>query len=147
MDMFDHWHIWLIIAFIILIVELISGTYFLLALAGGALLTSLSAALIDLGLSMQLFVFAISSALCYVLLLSFKKDKADITDGSQHMLGQQVEVLDAIEHRGRVRYKGVVWQAESPDKLQQGDIVEIISVNGSTLGVKSLTTTTQGAAT
>lgn len=138
MAFIEHWHIWLIIAFIILIVELMSGTYFLLALAGGGALTSmLSWWLMPLSISSQVFIFAITSGLAYLLLLSFRKEKSQTNnDGTTHMLGQRVEVLDAIQQQGRVRYKGVLWQAVSDDVIPAKAWAEIVAVNGSTLTVK-----------
>ncbi len=144
MEFFDYWHAWLIIAFIILMIELMSGTYFLLAIAGGAFITSLTTALSSPSLSVQLLYFALGSVLSYAILLSFKKDKLDITDGTHHMLGQYVEIIDHIEYHGRVRYKGVVWQAKSSEILKKGQQAEIIAVNGSTLSVKSITKHEQG---
>ncbi|MDQ6980294.1 MAG: NfeD family protein [Ghiorsea sp.] len=139
MEMIEHWHIWLIIAFIILIIELMSGTYFLLALAGGAALTSIATWWSDPSLTAQLFIFAAASAATYMLLLSFRKKKDDTnTDGTTHMLGQQVQVVDAINTQGRVKYKGVLWQAKSEDSIEKGSFAEIIAVDGSTLTVKAL---------
>ncbi len=139
MEMIEHWHIWLIIAFIILIVELMSGTYFLLALAGGAALTSVMVWWQEPSLTNQLFIFAASSAVAYLLLLSFRKDKSLVnTDGTAHMIGQQVLVVDNIKPQGRVKYKGVLWQAKSDANIAKGSYAEIISVDGSTLTVKAI---------
>lgn len=139
MEMIEHWHIWLIIAFLILIIELMSGTYFLLALAGGAALTSMATWWVIPSITVQLFIFAIASVITYLLLLSFRKKKeAANTDGTTHMLGQQVQVVDNINPLGRVKYKGVLWQAKSEDKLKKGSFAEIIAVDGSTLTVKAL---------
>ena len=138
MEMIEHWHIWLIIAFLILIIELMSGTYFLLALAGGAALTSMATWWVIPSITVQLFIFAIASVITYLLLLSFRKKKeAANTDGTTHMLGQQVQVVDNINPLGRVKYKGVLWQAKSEDKLKKGSFAEIIAVDGSTLTVKA----------
>ncbi|PCI02410.1 MAG: hypothetical protein COB79_02300 [Zetaproteobacteria bacterium] len=139
MEMIEHWHIWLIIAFILLIIEMMSGTYFLLALAGGAAITAAFVGWQEPSLTTQLFVFAAASAVTYVLLLSFRKKK-DVanSDGTTHMIGQQVEVIETIEHNGRVKYKGVLWQAKSDDTISKGDMAEIIEVDGSTLTVKAL---------
>jgi len=147
MGFIDYWQGWLIIAFIILIVELMSGTYFLLALAGGAVITSLITALFVANLSLQLLYFALASALSYAVLASFKKEKTNITDGTHHMLGQHVAVVESIENQGRVRYKGVVWQATSDETLKKDMQAKIIAVNGSTLHVASITNAKQGEAT
>ena len=139
MEMIEHWHIWLIIAFILLIIEMMSGTYFLLALAGGAAITAAFVGWQEPNLTTQLFVFAAASAVTYVLLLSFRKKKEVAnTDGTTHMIGQQVQVVESIEHQGRVKYKGVLWQAKSDDSIEKGDMAEIIAVDGSTLTVKPL---------
>jgi membrane protein implicated in regulation of membrane protease activity len=139
MEMIEHWHIWLIIAFLILIIELMSGTYFLLALAGGAALTSIVTWWITPDVTAQLFIFAVASTITYSLLLTFRKKKEVAnTDGTTHMLGQQVQVVDHINPLGRVKYKGVLWQAKSEDNLKKGSFAEIIAVDGSTLTVKAL---------
>ena len=139
MDMIEHWHIWLIVAFIVLIVELMSGTYFLLALAGGAALTSIATWWATPSLTTQLFTFAVASALTYMLLLSFRKKKEVAnTDGTTHMIGQHVQVIEAINPQGRVKYKGVLWQAKSEDSIEKGSFAEIIAIDGSTLTVKAL---------
>jgi membrane protein implicated in regulation of membrane protease activity len=139
MGFIEHWHSWLVIAFVILIVELMSGTYFLLALAGGAALTSAATWWLEPSITVQLFAFATASVLTYVLLLSFRKEESvENTDGTTHMIGQQVQVIDAIEHQGRVRYKGVLWQAKSKDSIAVDSYAEITAVNGSTLTVKAL---------
>lgn len=135
----EHWHIWLIIAFVILIVELMSGTYFLLALAGGAALTSMTTWWMMPSITVQLFIFAAASTATYALLISFRKEKdTQNNDGTTHMIGQQVEVIEAIKHQGRVRYKGVLWQAKSEDIIPVNTYAEIIAVDGSTLTVKAL---------
>jgi len=139
MDMIEHWHIWLIVAFIVLIVELMSGTYFLLALAGGAALTSIATWWATPSLTTQLFTFAVASALTYMLLLSFhKKKEVANTDGTTHMIGQHVQVIEAINPQGRVKYKGVLWQAKSEDSIEKGSFAKIIAIDGSTLTVKAL---------
>ncbi|MCF6208969.1 MAG: NfeD family protein [Ghiorsea sp.] len=140
--MIEHWHIWLIIAFVILIVEMMSGTYFLLALAGGAALTAIATWWATPDLTAQLFIFAAASAVTYMLLLSFRKKKeVENTDGTTHMIGQQVQVVETTHTQGRVKYKGVLWQAKSEDTLEKGSMAEILEVDGSTLTIKALDNT------
>ncbi len=139
MEFIEHWHSWLVIAFIILIVELMTGTFFLLAVAGGAFLTSLVTWLTAPTITMQLLSFAVTSAITYMILLSFRQEKEDVrTDGTNHMLGQQVKVTEEVNHHGRVEYKGVSWQAKSDENIKAGDYAEITEVNGSTLTVKAI---------
>ncbi len=135
----EHWHIWLIFAFIILVAELMSGTFFLLALAGGALLTSLVTLWLDPTITMQFLSFALMSIATYILLLFFRQEKTDLNnDGTTHMIGQQVKVIDEIRHQGRVTYKGVLWQAKSDAVIAVDSYAEIVAVDGSTLTVKPL---------
>ncbi len=135
----EHWHIWLIFAFIILVAELMSGTFFLLALAGGALLTSLVTLWLDPTITMQFLSFALMSIATYILLLFFRQEKTDLNnDGTTHMIGQQVKVIDEIRHQGRVSYKGVSWQAKSDAVIAVDSYAEIVAVDGSTLTVKPL---------
>jgi len=142
MSFIEHWHIWLIVAFVILIVELMSGTYFLLAVAGGAAITSALTAWFLPSITVQLSMFAAASVVAYLILLSFRKPKDEAnSDGTTHMIGQQVQVVEAIAHQGRVRYKGVLWQAKSEQDIEQDAYAEIVAVNGSTLTVKPVTAT------
>ncbi|MDX8382719.1 MAG: NfeD family protein [Ghiorsea sp.] len=143
--MIDYWHGWLIAGFLILIVELMSGTYFLLAIAGGACMTSLFTWLQQPSFTLQVFAFAVASGLSYVLLSFCRKKKPMLSDGTSHMLGQQAEVIESIGKHGRVRFKGVLWQAESAANFNSGEFVEIIAVHGSTLKVKSIHHTAQGS--
>jgi len=143
MEFIEHWHSWLTIAFLVLIIELMSGTYFLLAIAGGAFLTSMLSWWLQPSITIELLIFALSSAASYTLLLFFRKKKSlPNTDGTTHMLGQHVEVIEGIESHGRVRYKGVIWQAESTELLKKGEFAKIIAVHGSTLSVSSIQKTT-----
>lgn len=142
MGWIEHWHSWLMIASMVLIIELMSGTYFLLAVAGGAFITTALTAWMHPTITMQILSFAIASALSYLLLQSFRKEKSDVaTDGTQYMLGQRVEVVDELNPQGRVRYKGVLWlaklEAEHMDEIvpTKSQMV-IIAVDGSTLTVK-----------
>jgi len=142
MGWIEHWHSWFMIASVVLIIELMSGTYFLLAVAGGAFITTVFTAWMMPTITMQILSFAIASALSYFLLQSFRKKKSEVnTDGTQHMIGQNVELVDAFNPQGRVRYKGVLWLA----KLEAGQTDEeiptktqlvIVAVDGSTLTVK-----------
>ena len=133
----EHWHSWLILAFVILIVELMSGTYFLLALAGGAFLTTAATWLQAPSITVQVIVFAASSAITYMVLLSFRKKEAQkFTDGTTHMIGQHVKVIETVEHEGRVDYKGVLWQAKADTVIAANAYAEIVAVLGSTLVVK-----------
>ncbi|MDX8387978.1 MAG: NfeD family protein [Ghiorsea sp.] len=144
MEFLEHWHSWLILAFIILIVELMSGTYFLLAVAGGAFLTSAVTWFFTPSITLQLLCFAVASAATYMFLLSFRKEKnIPNNDGTTHMLGQHVQVMETINQQGRVRYKGVVWQAISEDIIEADNQAEILSVDGSTLTVKNVQKKTQ----
>ena len=139
MEFIEHWHIWLIFAFIILVVEIMTGTFFLLALAGGAALTSLVTLWLDPTVTMQLLSFALMSIATYILLLFFRKEKTELNnDGTTHMIGQQVKVLEEIKRQGRVTYKGVLWQARSDEVIAVDSYAEIVSVDGSTLTVKSI---------
>ena len=135
----EHWHSWLAIAFLILIVELMSGTFFLLALAGGAMLTAAVSWMVDITITLQMVSYAICSGISYMILISFRIEKeSEITDGTNHMIGQTVEVIEDTQQRGRVNYKGVLWQATSDHKVRAGDYAEIIAVDGSTLTIKAI---------
>lgn len=136
----ETWHIWLIAASIIAVVELLAlGSYYLLAIAGGAAITGAISSLVTLSLAIQWFIFAFSTAIVAVLMRSLRSPKEKkIADDVSYMEGHLVEVIERVSPRGRVMYKSVTWAAESEDVFEIGESARIERVNGSTLFIEKL---------
>jgi len=138
----EIWHVWLLAGCAIAVLELVLlGSYYLLAVAGGAMLVGIAAAIVPLSLTMQWFVFAVATALVALLMQKLRSPEVkQVADDASYLVGSLVEVVEAIAPRGRVMYKSVTWAAESADILAIGEHAVIEKVNGSTLHVKKITT-------
>jgi len=136
----ETWHIGLMAASVIAVVELLLlGSYYLLAVAGGAAIVGLISSLVSISLTLQWFIFACATAVMAMLLHAFRSPvNKEIPDDISYMVGKQVEVLERVSPRGRVMYKGVSWAAESSVIFEIGEVACIERVNGSTLFIKKL---------
>jgi membrane-bound serine protease (ClpP class) len=59
-----------------------------------------------------------------------------VVTGVQTMVGENAEVLDAFNGRGRVRYGGEIWNAVSSSAVRAGQIVRITGIDGLTVWVE-----------
>lgn len=130
--------IWMIVGLAVLIVELMVGTFFLLWIAAGALLTALLAAFVPIGWVQWLF-FAFSSL---VLLLATRplarSVHASVTTPSNvdSLIGAEGLVVERVDPRantGRVRVRSEDWRARSASAIEADTRVMIYAVEGTTL--------------
>ena len=61
-----------------------------------------------------------------------------VVTGVQGMIGDNVEVTEDFTGRGRVRYRGELWNARSDAGLHTGQLARIVKVEGLTLWVEPL---------
>lgn|GEM_PF-3351099 len=134
----EIWHVWLIAAIVIAIIELLLlGSYYLLAVAGGAAVAGLASSMVDLSLTAQWFVFAIATMVVAVLMRFLRSPETkEVPDDIAYMEGKRVKVLERVSPRGRVMYKGVSWAAESEGVFEVGEYAQIKHVDGSTLFIE-----------
>lgn len=59
-----------------------------------------------------------------------------VVTGVQGMIGDHVEVVEGFPGKGRVRYRGELWNAVSDVALRAGDMARIVRVEGLTLWVE-----------
>ncbi|WP_035056817.1 NfeD family protein [Andreprevotia chitinilytica] len=130
--------LWLIGAAILIVAEMVSGTFYMLAIAIGFLA---GAALAWLGFSLpvQLVVASLTSLLSVWLLKLWKRHLLKPANPSQVSnlldLGQRVEVDQWIDARhARVRYRGSLWDAElAHEGIPQVTNYVIVAQRGNTL--------------
>lgn len=135
--------IWLIIATVLGIVELIATTFYLLVLAAGALVGA-GAAWFGLSLEWQIALFALVAIIGSVWVRRIRSIPTK-SDAQAHALqnldeGQIVEV-DSWNEAGiaSVNYRGARWQARAIEGEQRTPgIYVIVRVEGSVLFVKKL---------
>ena len=137
--------IWLLGGIIGILLELLLPGLIVLFFGCGAVLTGLVAWIFpSLMLNGQLIVFTISSV---ALLLIFRRmlknkffHKSNITETIEEIdtefIGKTAEAITTFEQgRGKVEFKGTLWEAISQDSIQKGDLVIINARESITLTV------------
>ena len=117
-----HWMIWLILAGLVVILELFSGTFYLLMIAIGLVAGSV-AATIGAGLEIEMIVAAVVGIIATVILRRSKFGKLTRTDSARDPnvnldIGQTI-MVDAWNNgppgarpTARVVYRGALWDVE-----------------------------------
>ena len=131
--MASYW-IWWIIAGALVVAELLTGTFFLLAL-GVAFGVGGLAALLGATFEIQLLVAGIVAMAGVFLAHRWRRRAIQAPQDPPFDVGQTVRVQAwNPDGTARVAYRGTLWQAEtaSPD-VPRGDTMVIVAVRGSTL--------------
>lgn len=138
---------WMIVGFALLIVEMLTGTMYILWIAAAALITGVILFLIPgLGWSAQFLLFTLFTAVLMYFGHTILRPKmkggepSDLNDRARSMMGMRVKaVADFETGRGRVQVGDTQWRAamEQGD-AKAGDELTIVSVKGTTLTVKPL---------
>lgn len=133
----DLWLIWLIVAALLLVAEMLSLTFYLLWLGIGAL----AAMVVDLIIPGAWFAEVVAGSVVALLLTVFTKPltrrimkSRGFKDAIDGLIGKEGTVIEAIDigRRGIVKVGGELWSAESDESLEKGDIV-IVLARGSAL--------------
>lgn len=141
----EVWHIWIIVALVLVIVEIFTSGFAVICLAIGAVGGAIAAAC-DASLKIQLLAFALASfvALLMVrpLLLRIFPKEEKVKTNANAMIGRRGTVCNAIEgvEGGRVLIDGVDWKARSADgdDIAEGEKIEIVGIDSIVLIVKKL---------
>src|SRR3954451_15673919 len=59
-----------------------------------------------------------------------------IATGKEGLIGASAEVIEACDPRGRVRFRGEIWHAESGSRAEVGQRVKVVGVHGLTLRIE-----------
>jgi len=137
----EGWVIWILLAVIFALGEVMSLSFFLAPFSAGALLAAV-AALAGAGSVASGIVFLISS----LLMLGFVRPiarrhlrtPAQLRTGTAALIGQTAIVTERIvndEHRGSVKLDGEVWTArayDDDDIIEPGRRVQVVEIRGAT---------------
>lgn len=137
------WVVWLVVAGVLLLTEVLTLTFVLGLLSVAAGLTAI-AAVLDAPVAAQIAVFGVSSAVLFVLVRPFERrhhQAPAISTGTAALAGRTAVVTEAItDHGGRVKLGGESWAARSlaPGMtVPTGTSVVVTKVDGATLVVYS----------
>lgn len=142
---FEIWHIWLLAAILLFMIEILMTNFVAVCIGVGALVTGVSAYM-GLNLTQQLLLFASFTFLIlffihpFIKKFIFKSEKI-VTTNADALLGKKATVVEDIDKNkllGRVKIDGNNWKAVSFDgkPIIKGRIVTIVSYDSIFLTVK-----------
>ncbi|MFC9790741.1 NfeD family protein [Rhodococcus sp. NPDC127528] len=132
--------IWLVAGVLLAAAEALTGDFFLLMLAGGALATAGVTAVTDLPVWIDAVIFAVVSLALIVgvrpaLLRRFSKPPL-LPTNVDALPGKHALVLEEVaEHGGQVKLDGQVWTARALDATEvypPGTTVTVMEIDGAT---------------
>ncbi len=137
------WHLWIIAAVLLLILEIFVSGFFLAALGFGALCAAIGHYLGG-GLGWALLAFSIGAMAFFFgirpfALRTFMKHEPG-RFGVNGMIGQQITIADGPDVGGKYYtiFRDTRWMVQSEDDLMEGDTAEVTGVHSSTLIVTRL---------
>lgn len=134
---------WLVLGLILLIVEMASGTTYLLWPAVAAFVTAFIALILPTNWIAEVALFAVLIiALTYFghpLVKRWRNEGAasGLNERNVRMVGKRGVVANFANGVGSVRIADTIWRAVSDDALEAGQNVEVASVDGVTLKVRA----------
>ena len=136
---------WFAIAALLAVLELMTGTLYLIFVAAAALLISvLNWVGPDLAWETDLVLFfLLSTALLvfahFVIKPRMKGEAADgLNEPAHALVGRRVKALaDFSTGEGRVQLGDTQWRASSDDHIEAGEELVVVGVEGSTLRVQT----------
>ena len=134
----DHSLAWAIVGLLLVIAELLSGTFYLLML-GVAAFGAAAAAWIGLEFWAQILVATLVSAIgCYGVHVYREKNRTQQMAPLDTGMPASFEAwIDAGSRLARVRYRGAPWEArvEGAEGVEPGATLWVVATDGNTLKV------------
>lgn len=131
------WQIWLVIAGVCLVIEIMTTGFLVFWLAIGALISMVVSLFTD-SILIQTAVFVISSAILIFATKPFVKKFAktkDVKTNAFSIIGQNgivTKEIDSINAKGQVKIDGETWSAVGKDDMDipKGTEVEVLEIKG-----------------
>ena len=133
------WHIWLIIAGVCFVIEMMTVGFLVFWFGVGALLTMIVSLIFPDNIILQTSIFVISSTLLIFLTkpLVKKLSKSDkkVATNAYSVIGKKGIVTQDINEThgiGQVKVAGEVWSAKTTDGsiIEKGTQIEVIKIDG-----------------
>ncbi len=139
------WQIWLIIAGLFFVAEMITVGFLVFWLGVGALF-AMVVSFFTSNLIAQTTVFVISSALLILITKPFVKKFVDVKPTKTNafsIIGKKalvIKEINPIKSTGQIKVNGEVWTAETENDeiIAEGSEVEILQIKGVKVVVKEL---------
>lgn len=138
----EIWHIWAIVAVLLIIGEILTSGFALICFAVGSVGGAIAAAA-SASLEWQLGIFAICTFIAFLAVRPILKkltSKDEIVTNADALIGRTAKVTECIEvgGTGRVALDGDYWQAVSNETtdIAEGERVEVVARESIILTVK-----------
>lgn len=141
----EWWHVWLIMSFILFILEIFTPGFVLASFAVSSIVTAIFSAF-GINFRLQLLVFAIATLVVFFTIRPlFKKYFYRFDDplrtNVHSLIGKTARVIEGIdndENQGRVQIGGEDWRAraEHGEKFAIGELVKVVRIEGATVYVE-----------
>lgn len=139
------WKIWLIIAGIFFVGEIITVGFLIFWLGIGALIAMI-VSLFTSNIIIQTTVFVISSSILILATKPFVKKFVDVKPTNTNVfsiIGKKalvIKTIDSVHSTGQIKINGEVWSAESDNGeiIPEGSEVEILNIKGVKTIVKEI---------
>lgn len=143
----EIWQIWLAVALVFVIVEVFTSGFAVACFSIGCVFGSIASAL-DMTLTWQFLLFAIGTALAFVLVRPFvmklikkkAEENGEVLTNIDSIVGRAGTVTEKIEANGfgRVKIDGDEWKAQTNDgsSIDVGEKVTVVSFESIILTVK-----------
>lgn len=129
--------IWWILAFVLIGLELTTGTFFLLVYGVAAAAAGV-AAWMGLGMTTQIVIAAVIGTAGTIALKKWRRAAGNETNLQDLDIGQTVSVESWQGARGQVKYRGALWDAEAQDaSVDSSKPLVIRAVRGTVLVVEN----------
>ena len=137
---------WMILGVLLLVLEVVTGTTYILWPAVAALIVGIVVFILPLAWEMQFLLFFILSGILLVVGHKFVRPKmkggepSDLNDRARSMVGMRVKaVADFDTGLGRVQVGDTQWRASIQDgNPSAGTELRVVSVKGTTLQVEAV---------
>jgi membrane protein implicated in regulation of membrane protease activity len=134
------WIVWLIIAAVLGVAEILTTTLAFGLIAVAALVAAAVGAFhLDLGVQLAAFVVAAGAGLGFVRPIALRhiKQPPELRTGTAALVGRSATVLEEVnEHSGRVRIDGEVWTSrpylDESLVIPVGTKVDVMQIKGAT---------------
>lgn len=133
------WQVWLILAGIFIIFEMIVPTDFLIFWVGiGAIITAICSIFID-NISIQIAIFCVSSILLLFCTKPFVKrafkNSIDLHTNAQSIIGKSgivIADIDPIHGKGQVKIENEIWSAKTTnqEKIPKDTLIMVTAIDG-----------------
>ena len=152
MEVFMHhitwWH-WIIFGVILMIVEMNTGTFFMLTLGLSAIMVGILATIFNLSLQIEILLWLIFSIVAIVVWMRWYKNKTVSNSGQSDYRLETLGTVTSDIHahrRGKVTFDTPVlgntqWHATADETIHKGTRVRIVEVNGQLIKVAPLSPT------